>query len=136
MSRHSLFVVLCCLGAVACGAPDRTFLINAENSSPILQIATPRGDAQCASRELRFSIESGNDIRLDVCDDGRCTDTALAGLTFRDRRGTVNPTNLRLGSGNVSEGPVVPSEGPDGLLWLCKEDDDAMECICIPWFQD
>ena len=136
MSRRSLLVVLCCLAPVACGPPDRTFLINAEGSSPILQITTPRGGAQCASRELRFTVATGNDISLDVCDEGRCADTALDGVTFFDRRGRVNPASLRLGSGDTSEGPIQPVEGPDGLLWLCKEDEEAMECVCIPWFQD
>ncbi|MDP2712532.1 MAG: hypothetical protein Q8O56_15055 [Solirubrobacteraceae bacterium] len=38
------------------------------------------------------------------------------------------------GSG-PSAGPVIPVEGPDGLLWLCREDEEAQQSICIPWAQ-
>ena len=40
-----------------------------------------------------------------------------------------------VGGDGPSAGPVIPVEGPDGLLWLCREDEEAKQSICIPWFQ-
>ena len=32
-------------------------------------------------------------------------------------------------------GPVIPVEDADGFLWLCREDEEAKQSICIPWPQ-
>ena len=53
-----------------------------------------------------------------------------------DRSAAVSLDNIKLGSGDAARGPVRPVEGPDGLRWLCREDEEAQECICIPWAQD
>jgi hypothetical protein len=135
MSLRALLAVCLCLGTLACARTER-FLMNAQTSSPILELAVPRGGAQCSARHVRLTVSSGADLRAEVCDGQGCTPVEIGQLTFRDRSGPVPVGNLRLGSGNVSEGPVTPVEGPDGLLWLCREDEDAQQCICIPWFQD
>ncbi|HEV8389213.1 MAG TPA: hypothetical protein VGQ35_05180 [Dongiaceae bacterium] len=33
-------------------------------------------------------------------------------------------------------GPIEPVEGPYGLRWLCQHDEEAQQCICIPWPND
>ena len=116
--------------------PERTFLINSATLSPILQITSPRSDAGCASAELHFAIDEDNTVKVRL--GNRVTSVAieLSELTFYDRSGQVMPRYIGLGAGDPTQGPVVPVEGPDGLLWLCREDDEAQECICIPWFQD
>lgn len=50
----------------------------------------------------------------------------------------VAPSSKHLSAesgGGPSAGRVIPVEGPDGLLWLCREDEEALQSICIPWFQ-
>jgi hypothetical protein len=32
-------------------------------------------------------------------------------------------------------GPVIPVEDADGFLWLCREDEEAQQSICIRWPQ-
>jgi hypothetical protein len=34
-----------------------------------------------------------------------------------------------------SKGPVIPVEDADGFLWLCREDEEGKQSICIPWPQ-
>ncbi len=53
----------------------------------------------------------------------------------QDKRPDVS-VEVTLGVPDQSHGPVIPVEGPDGLLWLCREDEEAKQSICIPWFQD
>ena len=138
MVLRSSLTLCCCIGLAACTStkPDQTFLINAETSSPILEVATPRSNAECARRELHFSIGQDNEIDVETCDNGQCVETELADLRFFDRSTRVNSNDIGLGGGSAAEGPVIPVEGPDGLLWLCREDEAAQECICIPWAQD
>jgi len=136
MLPRSSLLLFCCIALAACTESKRTFLINGETSSPIIEAEIPRSGAECASRELHFSIGHQNDVGIQTCDNGRCRKTALVSLKFFDRSGRVDTNNVTLGSGNTSEGPVIPVQGPDDLLWLCREDDDAQECVCIPWAQD
>lgn len=136
MTQRSLLLIACCIALSACGESKRKFLINVPTSSPLLEVAVPRTGAACARRELHFSVGRDNTIRVDTCDNGRCSATKLDTLAFLDRSGRASPTDIRLGSGDPTKGPVTPVEGPDGLLWLCREDEEEMVCICIPWFPD
>jgi len=136
MSVRYPLAIVWCIALTACTKPGQNFLINGETLSPLLEVATTRSGAACASRELRFSVGKDDAVRVEICDDRRCVAAELSELEFSDRSARVNLNDIRLGSGNASEGPVIPVEGPDGLLWLCKEDEEAQECICIPWFQD
>jgi hypothetical protein len=43
---------------------------------------------------------------------------------------------LALAGPGPDAGPVIPVEGPDGKLWICREDEEAQQSICLPWFQD
>lgn len=48
----------------------------------------------------------------------------------------VNPGSRKLSSANpTAAGPIEPVEGPDGLKWLCREDEEEQQCICIPFVQ-
>ena len=137
MSFRRTLVLLITLGVSLAGCSKREpFLYDERSGSPILEVAVPRNGAQCASRQLRLT--AGTSLsRVEVCDTDGCLLVDPARLTFRNRANQAVPLDaLRLGAGGVSEGPVTPVEGPDGLLWLCREDDAAQQCICIPWFQD
>jgi hypothetical protein len=129
-------IVFCCIALAACARPDRHFLINVKTASPVVEIETPISGAGCATRELHFSIGQDNTVRVEICDDARCREAELSELTFFDRSSKANPNDIRLGSGDATKGPVMPVQGPDGLLWLCREDEEAQQCICIPWFQE
>lgn len=133
--RHSLLIVVIGIALAACAPAKRTFLINSETSSPLLEIAVPRSQAQCAATALRVSVSRANVLRIEACSGGSCGETQLADLAFRDRSTRVAADKITLGSGSA-EGPVEPVVGPDDLLWLCREDEEAQECICIPWAQD
>jgi hypothetical protein len=119
---------------------QRTFLINATTASPILEVVSPKSGTDCASRELHFTIERNNDLRVETCDQGpsgrTCTETDAGALIFRDRSALVGADRITLGTGDPAAGPIEPVEGPDDLLWLCREDEEGMQCICIPWAQD
>jgi hypothetical protein len=132
---RSLLILAVCIALAGCAQPKRTFLINAETSSPLLEVAVPKSGARCAATTLHLSISQANDVRAEACSSGQCRETPLAGLEFRDRSTRVNPDKIVLGSGSA-EGRVEPVVGPDDLLWLCREDEDAQECVCIPWAQD
>lgn len=136
MSLRSLLVVFASIVLAGCAARERFFLINVNTLSPVLEAATPRSGAECAQRELRLSIGRANDVHAETCDNGKCTKVELGELRFLDRSGRVNPPDLRLGSGDATQGSITPVEGPDGLLWLCREDEEEQQCICIPWAQD
>ncbi len=49
---------------------------------------------------------------------------------------SVKTLDKLMANGATAQGPVVPAVDADGLLWLCREDDDAQQSICIPWFQE
>ncbi len=136
MVLRSSLILFCCVALAACTKTGRTYLINVETSSPILEVQTPKSGAECSNRELHFTIGQDNEIDVETCDNGRCIKTDPGSLKYVDRSAAVNPDNIRLGCGNASRGPVMPVEGPDGLLWLCREDEEAQQCICIPWAQD
>ena len=36
----------------------------------------------------------------------------------------------------TAAGPIEPVEGPYGLRWLCKHDEEEQQCICIPYPSD
>lgn len=121
--------------------PDRrTFLINAATTSPLLEVVSPKSGADCASRELHFTVGRNDDLHVETCDrspSGRtCTEIDAGALSFRDRAAFVGVDMITLGTGDPVAGPIEPVQGPDDLLWLCREDEDAMQCICIPWAQD
>ncbi|HNP27086.1 MAG TPA: hypothetical protein PKM20_10125 [Nitrosomonas sp.] len=133
MLLRSSLILFCCAVLAACGNTDRTFLINAETSSPILEVKIPRSSAECSTRELHFTIGQNDEFRVETCDNGQCIKTDPGSLKFVDRSAAVNPNNIKLGFGDATRGPVEPVEGPDDKLWLCREDEGAQECICIPW---
>lgn len=132
----TLSLTTCGKDAVDPGPAGQSFLINGATQSPILEAATPRAGAQCSLRELKFTNTETRVVTAEICDDGTCAPIDVANIRLLDRTGRVNPDNIRFGVGNASGGGVEPVEGPDGLLWLCREDEDAQECICIPWAQD
>ena len=136
MLRRSSMILFCCVALAACARPAQHFLINVKTGSPIVGIETPISGGECATRELHFSIGQDNTVNVEICDKARCRATELGELTFFDRSAEADPNDIRLGSGNASKGPVMPVQGPDGLLWLCREDEEAQQCICIPWFQE
>jgi hypothetical protein len=127
--------VLSCIALAACAQSKRTFLINAATSSPLVEIAVPPSDVQCAATSLHVSVSAANAVQVEACNGGQCREAPLADLTFRDRSTRVGADKIALGSGSA-EGDVEPVVGPDDLLWLCREDEEAQECICIPWAQD
>ena len=46
----------------------------------------------------------------------------------------VNPSSKKMTSPKPnSAGPIEPVEGPDGLKWLCRHDEEEQQCICIPF---
>jgi hypothetical protein len=48
----------------------------------------------------------------------------------------TNPSSKKLSAAKPdAAGPIVPAEGPDGLKWLCREDEEAQQCVCIPFVQ-
>lgn len=114
---------------------NQNFLINEKTSSPILEISVSGTEAGCASSELHFAIDQEADIDVELCNQGQCVRTEFGKLNFSDRSTSVHPNDITIGSGDATQGPVIPVEGPDGLTWLCREDEEAAECICIPWFQ-
>jgi hypothetical protein len=131
------FIVLCCVAVAGCQTPRRTFLINKATASPILQIESPGFQGDCSSTELHFTVDRNGRVSAQMGNNGNLVPIALSKLRVYDRGGQrVRPAQIGLGSGNPAEGPVMPVEGPDGLLWLCREDEEAQQCICIPWFPD
>jgi hypothetical protein len=49
---------------------------------------------------------------------------------------STNPGSKKLSSAKPNAaGPIEPVEGPDGLKWLCRHDEEAQQCICIPFVQ-
>jgi hypothetical protein len=121
-------------------AAQHTFLIDVQTGSPIVEAAIPRSAAICADTELHFVIGRDNAVSVATCDRSRagveCVATELSELTIRSRAAVVGADRITLGAGDPAAGPVRPVEGPDGLRWLCREDDEGMQCICIPWAQD
>jgi len=121
--------------------PDqRTFLIDVGTASPIVEVVSPKSGANCASRELHFLIGPNGDIGVETCDRDRlgavCAATDVGDLRFRSRSAPVSVDMIKLGTGDPAGGPIEPVQGPDDLLWLCREDEEGMQCICIPWAQD
>jgi hypothetical protein len=129
-------VVLSSVGT-GCQTAPRNFLINTSTVSPVLQIKSPKTAAgDCADTELHLTVEHGRVTRAEKKISGRTVPVNLAALKFYDRAGKVTLQNIGLGTGNPTRGPVKPVVGADGLLWLCREDEDEQVCICIPWFPD
>lgn len=94
---------------VQSGTPPAPHLVNAQAASDF-QIAIPRAGDSCAATRLpRMSA-------------------AIASAPSGPKR--------KIAPSPSSAGPVEPVEGPDGLLWLCRHDDEGQQCICIPWQQD
>lgn len=139
-SKRSFFAIAfgaCCIAGFATTTPVvRKYLINARNSSPILQIATPRAGAgaSCSAKELRLTMIPGSPMRAQSCEGGACTPADPNSFAFNDRTGRASSSSLRLGTGDPSAGPVEPVEGPGDLKWLCRNDEEGKQCICIPWF--
>jgi hypothetical protein len=124
----------CCLVSFAHEKAIRTLLINRWNLSPILQVSLPRANSSCAAKELRLTLAPGTPVRAQACEYGRCTPMDPSLLTYFDRFSRINATDIRLGAGEPSAGPVTPVDGPGDLKWLCRNDEEGKQCICIPWF--
>ena len=63
---------------------------------------------------------------------GSCAASSLP----RMKAATVSPSSKRLSAAKPSAaGPIEPVEGPDGLKWLCRHDEEEQQCICIPFVQ-
>lgn len=124
----------CAIVGAARGGSIVKMLVNARTSSPVLQVAAPRAGAAC-SRELRLTVIPGSPMRAQFCDKGYCSPADPNSFSYRDRTSKVVSSDLKLAAGDPSAGPVIPVDGPDDLKWLCREDEEGKQCICIPWFQ-
>jgi hypothetical protein len=90
-------------------------------ASPLLDLV----DSQAASDFQVVIPQSG----------GSCAATSLPRL--KAAGASVNPGSKKMISPKPSTaGPIKPVTGPDGLMWLCRHDDEAQQCVCIPWAQD
>lgn len=90
-------------------APSPHLHLAASQTVSDLQIAIPRAGGSCAAKSLP-----------------RLKAAAAA----------VNQSSKKLSAAKPNAaGPVVPVVGPDGLTWLCREDEEAQECVCIPFVQ-
>ena len=137
MQLRSLMVFAlgaCCIAGFADEKSIRTLLINRWNLSPVLQVSLPRNNASCSSKELRLTLAPGVPVKALSCEYGRCTGVDTMTLTFFDRFSRINATDIKLGQGDPAEGPVTPVDGPGDLKWLCRNDEEGKQCICIPWF--
>jgi len=125
---------VCCLVSFAQEKSVLRLLINRWNMSPVLQVSVPKANSSCSSKELRLKLAPGSPTTAQTCAYGRCTPTDPNSLTYFDRFGRINATDIRLGQGDPAAGPIEPTEGPGDLKWLCREDEEGKQCICIPWF--
>lgn len=81
----------------------------ASQAASDLQVAIPRVEGSCAAKNLP-----------------RMTAATAA----------AHPSSKKLSAAKPdAAGPIVPAEGPDGKKWLCREDEEAQECYCIPFMQ-
>jgi hypothetical protein len=89
-------------------APSPHLQLAASQSASDIQIAIPRVGGTCAAHSLpRMKAAAA-----------------------------VNPSSKKLSSAKPdAAGPIVPAVGPDGLTWLCREDEEAQQCVCIPFVQ-
>lgn len=126
----------CCLITVANAGSIRKMLINGRTKSPVFELTTPRAGASCSSKEVRLTIIPSAPPQAQTCEKGYCTPADPNSFTYRDRSRRVLSSELRLGVGDAAAGPVEPVDGPGDLKWLCREDEEGQQCICIPWFQD
>lgn len=135
LNRSMLAIAIgagCILTAASTGYAPR-LLINAKTLSPIFSIATPRAGASCASKELNLTIARGTPLRAQSCENGYCTPADPNSFTFRDRSRKVLSSELGLGAGDPAAGPIEPVDGPGTLKWLCRENEEKLQCECIPW---
>lgn len=134
MKSHITLIVFlfCCMVSIAFADSSRTFLINSVTMSPIMEIQTQQSRASCSNTELYFTFNRRNQVGVEQCENDRCYEIDLRSLQLTDRTGAVDPGNITLGAGDPVAGAVEPVVGPDGKLWLCREDKNS-GCICIPW---
>lgn len=126
----------CSIAGFAARTKIQSYLINARTLSPVLKITTPSAGASCSAKELQLTLSPGLPLSVRTCENGRCITTDPNALTFFDRSSSVSPTELGLGAGYPRTRSVEPTTGPDGLLWLCRSNEQTQQCECIPWFQD
>ena len=61
---------------------------------------------------------------------------AVAGALSLLAAGTpASAGDLSAQSPRPVEGRVIPVTDADGFLWLCREDEEGKQSICIPWPQ-
>ncbi|MBM3756284.1 MAG: hypothetical protein FJW38_20130 [Acidobacteria bacterium] len=139
MSRRIplLFAIAACsLAGFAARTKLQSYLINTRTLSPILKITTPSAGASCSAKELQLTLTPGMPLSVRTCENGRCFTSDPNALSFYDRFSRVGATELGLGAGFPRTRSVEPTTGPDGLLWLCRTNEETQQCECIPWFQD
>ncbi|MBM3793694.1 MAG: hypothetical protein FJW31_06420 [Acidobacteria bacterium] len=107
-----------------------TFLVNGRALPPILQLTKPRAGASCAARKVRLSVLYTNQLHAQICEGGRCTMTDPNSLVYRDRVGRVDSVNIRAAQGDPVGGLPEPVTDTDGLMYLCREEEQSKECIC------
>ena len=97
-------------GDLAQSAPSAgILLVNSPTAPSGLQVAVPRIGNSCAATRLPRLKAAG---------------------------ATAGPSSKMTAPAPSSAGPIKPVDGPDGLKWLCRYDDEGQQCICIPWAQD
>jgi hypothetical protein len=124
-----------CMAAYAAPPDTKIFLINRGTSSPVLQLTSPSAGASCAAREIRLTVAPGSPTRAEICENGHCIPGDPNSFTYSDRSSRIRSSEVGLGSGPAA-GLVIPVDGPGNLKWLCRNDEEGKQCICIPWFQD
>lgn len=122
------------LAAAGTTATKYIFLYSAGSKTPIMQLTAPKGTASCSTRTVRLTVAATAPIQAQTCIGDRCSPTDPNSLSFRDRVGRVLSSAIRLGSGDPgSASPPEPVTGTDKLEYLCREDEEAGQCVCIPF---
>lgn len=60
---------------------------------------------------------------------------AIGALSLVGQFGPAHAADFKVAEPEPVRGPVIPVEDADGFLWLCREDDEGKQSICIPWPQ-
>jgi hypothetical protein len=96
---------------------------------PSIVQATPSSQLQ------RANAQAASDFQVAVPrSGGSCASTRLPRI--KAAVAAANPGAKKLSSPKPnSAGPIEPVDGPDGLKWLCRHDEEAQQCICIPFVQ-
>lgn len=83
----------------------------------------------------RAAAQGASDIQVAIPRvGGSCAANSLPRM--KAAAATVKPSSKKLSAAKPdAAGPIVPAVGPDGLTWLCREDEEAQQCVCIPFVQ-